>query len=147
MLLLLAQDLQLEEQLLLLQQSSIRGVHQSFTGLLLLVRRNILVVLELFHPWLGLFALLTAALLCRCLLLALLFDEKQAFSSCFQIKQRDILQMAKKSLTFTSVGPGFEGAAVVMGWAGVTAGRLAGGSLVEITFAKSDAACVAAGKA
>lgn len=51
------------------------------------------------------------------------------------------------ALTFTSVGAGFEGAAVVTGCAGVTAGRLAGGSLVEITFTKSVVAGVATGKA
>lgn len=43
-------------------------------------------------------------------------------------------------LCLTSVGPGFEGAAVVTGGAGVTAGRPTGCSMVEIT-------CVATGKA
>lgn len=55
--------------------------------------------------------------------------------------------MKINALTFTSVGPGFEGAAVETACTGVTAGRLAGSSLVEITFTKSVVACVAAGKA
>lgn len=51
------------------------------------------------------------------------------------------------TLTFTSVGPGFKGAAVLTGCVGVTAGRLAGSSLVESIFTKSVVACVAAEKA
>lgn len=63
MLLLLAEDLQLQEELLLLQEPSIRRVHGDFAGLVLLVRWNVLVVLELLHPGFGLFAFLAAALL------------------------------------------------------------------------------------
>lgn len=48
------------------------------------------------------------------------------------------------ALTLTSVGPGFEGAAVVTGCVGATAGRLAGGSLVEMTFTRSAAGAGAA---
>lgn len=57
-LLLLAQDLELQELLLLLQETSIRGVHLHFIVLLLLVRGNILMVLQFFHPRPGLFAFL-----------------------------------------------------------------------------------------
>lgn len=56
-------------------------------------------------------------------------------------------EVEKKALTFTSVGPGLERAAVMTGCAGATAGRLAGGSLVEIAFKKSVVACVTTGKA
>lgn len=63
MLLLLAEDLQLEEELLLLQEPSIRRVHGGFTCLVLLVRRNVLVILELLHSGFGLFAFLATALL------------------------------------------------------------------------------------
>lgn len=73
LLLLLTEDLQLEEQLLLLQEPSIRGVHWCLGRLLLLVRRNILVVLELLHPGLRLFPLLAAALLGGLLLALLLW--------------------------------------------------------------------------
>lgn len=48
-------------------------------------------------------------------------------------------------LTFTSVGPGFERAVVGTSWA--VAGRLAGGSLAEITFTKSAVTCAANGRA
>lgn len=63
MLLLLADNLQLEEELLLLQEPSVRRVHGGFTGLMLLVWRDVLVVLELLHPGFGFFAFLAAALL------------------------------------------------------------------------------------
>lgn len=72
LLLLLADDLQPQEELLLLQEAGVRRVHGRLAGLLLLVRGDVLVVLELLHPRLRLFALLTAALLRRRLLLALL---------------------------------------------------------------------------
>lgn len=68
----MAEDLQLEEELLLLQQSSVRGVHGCFIGLLLLVWWDVLVVLQLLHTGLGLLAFLTAALVRSRFLLALL---------------------------------------------------------------------------
>lgn len=78
MLLLLAQDLQLEEELLLLQEPGIRGVHGGLAGVVLLVWGNVLVVLELLHPGFGLFALLAAALLRGGLLLTLLLKGGKA---------------------------------------------------------------------
>lgn len=72
MLLLLAQDLQLEEELLLLQEPSVRRVHGGLAGIVLLVWGDVLVVLELLHPGFGFFALLAAALLRGGLLLTLL---------------------------------------------------------------------------
>lgn len=79
MLLLLAEDLQLEKELLLLQEACIRRVHGGFAGLVLLVWGNVLVVLELLHPGFGLFTLLAAALFCGSLLLTLLFMEEHKF--------------------------------------------------------------------
>lgn len=65
LLLLLAQDLKVEELLLLLQETGVRRVHWHFTELLLLVGGNILMILQLFHPRLGLFALFAAAFVSR----------------------------------------------------------------------------------
>lgn len=79
MLLLLAEDLQLEKELLLLQEPCVRRVHGGFAGLVLLVWGNVLVVLEFLHPGLGLFTFLAAALLCGSLLLTLLFKEEHRF--------------------------------------------------------------------
>lgn len=108
-------------------------------------------VLELLHPGFGLFALLTAALLRGRLLLALLLrGGAHGLSSRVQMLYTEMIfdiAILKKVLTFTSVGPGFEGAAVVSGCTGVTAGRLAGGSLVAINFTKSVVGCAATGKA
>lgn len=60
--LLLAEDLQLQEELLLLEEPGVCRVH-GWGGLLcLLVRRNILVILELLHFWLHIFGLLVAIL-------------------------------------------------------------------------------------
>lgn len=78
MLLLLAEDLQLEKELLLLQEPSVRRVHGGFVGIVLLVWGDVLVVLELLHPGFGLFTLLAAALLCWSLLLTLLFREEHS---------------------------------------------------------------------
>lgn len=64
-LLLLAQDLELQELLLLLQETSIRGVHLHFAELLLLVRGNILMVLQFFHPRPGLSTLFAAGFVRR----------------------------------------------------------------------------------
>lgn len=79
MLLLLAEDLQLEKELLLLQEPRVRRVHGGFVGLVLLVWGNVLVVLELLHPGLRLFTLLATALLCGSLLLTLLVNEEHKF--------------------------------------------------------------------
>lgn len=76
MLLLLAEDLQLEKELLLLQEPRVGRVHGGFVGLVLLVWGNVLVVLELLHPGLRLFTLLATALLCGSLLLTLLVKEE-----------------------------------------------------------------------
>lgn len=46
---------------------------------MLLVWGNVLVVLELLYPGLGLFALLAAALLCWSLLLTLLLEKEHTF--------------------------------------------------------------------
>lgn len=72
LLLLLAQDLQLEELLLLLQEAGVGRVHRHFIELLFLVWRNVLMVLQLFHPRFGLLALLAAAFIARYLGQALL---------------------------------------------------------------------------
>lgn len=79
MLLLLAEDLQLEKELLLLQEPCVRRVHGGFAGLVLLVWGNVLVVLQLLHPGFGFFTLLAAALLCSSLWLTLLFEEEHKF--------------------------------------------------------------------
>lgn len=76
MLLLLAEDLQLEEELLLLQEACVARVHGGFAGLVLLVWGDVLVVLELLHPGLRLFTLLATALLRGSLLLTLLVKEE-----------------------------------------------------------------------
>lgn len=61
LLLLLVQDLKLQELLLLLQETGISRVHQHFMEFLLLVRGDVLMVLQFFHTWFGLFALFAAA--------------------------------------------------------------------------------------
>lgn len=62
--LLLAEDLQLQEELLLLQQTRIRRVHlRRRRSLGLLVRRDVLVVLQLLHFRLDIFGFLVAVLL------------------------------------------------------------------------------------
>lgn len=78
MLLLLAQDLKLQELLLLLQQVGIGRVHGHLVGLLLLVGGDILMVLQLLHPWLGLFALFAAAFITGCPDLAVLWSATSA---------------------------------------------------------------------
>lgn len=75
-LLLLAQDLQLQEELLLLQQAGVVGVHLWLALLTLLVRRNVLVVLEFLHPGLGVFALFAPVFVVWVLGMALLFGRK-----------------------------------------------------------------------
>ena len=60
LLLLLVEDLQLQEELLLLQDLGIGGVHGGRPLVLLLVRGDVLVVLELLHLWLQLLGLLAA---------------------------------------------------------------------------------------
>lgn len=62
MLLLLAENLELQELLLLLKQPGIRRVHRGFIGLLLLVGWDVLVILQLLNAWFGFFTLLAAAL-------------------------------------------------------------------------------------
>lgn len=57
---LLAENLQLQEQLLLLEESGVGRVHGRRGLLRLLVRRNVLVVLELLHLWLHIFGLLVS---------------------------------------------------------------------------------------
>jgi len=104
------------------------------------------VVFQLLYPGLWLFALLTATLLGGRLLLALLLREETFLAYGFVQHRRDTKPEAISysevremvALTFTSVGPGLEKAAV-------TAGRLGGSSLVEITF--TVVACVATGRA
>lgn len=59
---LLAEDLQLQEELLLLEESGVGRVHGRRGLLCLLVRRNVLVVLELLHLWLHIFGLLVTVL-------------------------------------------------------------------------------------
>ena len=73
LLLLLTDDLQLQEELLLLEEPGVGRVHGLLAGLLLLVRGNVLVVLELLDARLGLLALLAAALVPWHLGLALLW--------------------------------------------------------------------------
>lgn len=118
LLLLLAEDLQLEEELLLLQEPSVRGVHGRFAGLVLLVWGNVLVVLELFHPGFGLFALLAAAFLRGGLLLTLL-QEKRGGTRVYATGREGQLQlhpeMGSRAPTFTRVGPGFEDAVLIGG--------------------------------
>lgn len=67
LLLLLAEDLELQELLLLLQQAGVSRVHRCFIDLPLLVRRNVLMILQLFHSWLCLFGLCAAAFIAGCL--------------------------------------------------------------------------------
>ena len=77
MLLLLAQDLQLQEELLLLEQPGVVGVHLRLIPLPLLIWWNVLVVLQLLHPGLGIFALFAAVFVIRILWMALLFSRKK----------------------------------------------------------------------
>ena len=60
LLLLLVEDLQLQEELLLLQDLGIGGVHGGRPLVLFLVRGDILVVLELLHLWLQFLGFLAA---------------------------------------------------------------------------------------
>lgn len=76
-LLLLAQDLELQEQLLLLEQAGVVGVHLGLALLPLLIGRDVLVVLELLHPRLGIFALLAPVFVVRVLGMALLFSRER----------------------------------------------------------------------
>lgn len=62
---LLAEDLKLQEQLLLLQESGVGRVHGRRRLLHLLVWRNVLVVLELLYFWLHIFGLLMSVLVRR----------------------------------------------------------------------------------
>lgn len=72
LLLLVTKDLQLQEELLLLQQAGIRRIHRDLTGLLFLIWGNVLMILELFHSWFGLFVFLTTTLVTSSLRLTLL---------------------------------------------------------------------------
>lgn len=79
LLLLLVEDLELEEELLLLQDLGIGGVHGGRPLVLLLVRGDVLVILELLHLWLQLLGFLAALrLLTGRLGLALLRAEETA---------------------------------------------------------------------
>lgn len=60
--LLLAEDLELQEKLLLVEQSGVGRVHGRRGLLCFLVWRNVLVVLELFNFWFHIFGLLLAVL-------------------------------------------------------------------------------------
>lgn len=60
LLLLLVEDLELEEELLLLQDLGIGGVHGGRPLVLLLVRGDVLVILELLHLWFQLLGFLAA---------------------------------------------------------------------------------------
>ena len=62
MLLLLAEDLELQEELLLLEQPSIGRVHGRRRLLRLLVWGDILVIFQLLHLWLGVLGLFVAVL-------------------------------------------------------------------------------------
>lgn len=62
LLLLLAQDLELQEELLLLEQPGVGRVHGRRGLLRLLVRRDVLVVFELLHLGLGVLGLFVAVL-------------------------------------------------------------------------------------
>ena len=75
-LLVLGEDRQLEGLLLLVKEAGVGRVHGRLVGLLLLVGGDVLVVLELLHARLGLFALFAAALFARSLRLALLYTIK-----------------------------------------------------------------------
>lgn len=61
-LLLLTEDLQLQEQLLLLEQPGVGGIHGRRGLLGLLVRGDVLVIFELLHLWLGVLGLFVAVL-------------------------------------------------------------------------------------
>ena len=76
-LVLLAQDLQLQEELLLLEQPGVVGVHLRLIPLPLLIWRNVLVVLQLLHPGLGVFALFATVFVIWILGMALLFLRKR----------------------------------------------------------------------
>lgn len=76
-LLLLAEDLELQELLLLLQEAGVRRVHRHLVELLLLVGRDVLMVLQLLHPRLGLFAPLAAVFIDGQLGQALLQPKKE----------------------------------------------------------------------
>lgn len=72
MLLLLTEDLQLEEKLLLLQETGIVCIHGKFNFLMFLVWWDILVVLELLHPGFWILVFLAAILIICTFGLALL---------------------------------------------------------------------------
>lgn len=76
-LLLLAQDLELQEQLLLLEQPGVVGVHLRLVLLPFLIWWNVLVVLELLYPGLGVFALFATVFVVWILGMALLFSRKR----------------------------------------------------------------------
>jgi len=76
-LLLLAQDLQLQEELLLLKQPGVVGVHLRLVLLPFLIGGDVLVVLQLLYPGLGVFALLAAVFVVGILGMALLFSRKR----------------------------------------------------------------------
>lgn len=61
-LLLLTEDLQLQEELLLLEQPGVGGIHGRRGLLGLLVRGDVLVIFELLHLWLGVLGLFVAVL-------------------------------------------------------------------------------------
>lgn len=62
LLLLLAEDLELQEQLLLLEQPGVGRVHGRRGLLCLLVRGDVLVIFELLHLWLGVLGFFVAVL-------------------------------------------------------------------------------------
>lgn len=76
-LLLLAEDLELQEQLLLLEQPGVVGVHLRLVLLPFLIWWNVLVVLELLYPGLGVFALFATVFVVWILGMALLFSRKR----------------------------------------------------------------------
>lgn len=73
----LAQDLQLQEQLLLLKQAGVVGVHLWLVLLALLIWWDVLVILQLLYPGLGVLALFAPVFVIWILGMALLFFEKK----------------------------------------------------------------------
>lgn len=76
MLLLLADNLELQELLLLLKKPGICTVHLGFIGFMLLVGRDVLVILKLLNPRFGFFTLLASTLVTGLFGLALLHGNK-----------------------------------------------------------------------
>lgn len=76
-LLLLTEDLQLQEELLLLEQPGVVGVHGRLALLPLLIWRDVLVVLQLLYPGLRVLALFATVLVIWILGMALLFSRKR----------------------------------------------------------------------